>query len=124
MRFYTRDVDGDSNWAPVAIVMTILVVVLVMGYFFMYAPSQSTLAGPTHTVTVNTPASPTQSVPTTVVLPSTPGPAGATGAAGSTGPSGPAGEPGASGASGAPGAPGPTGKSGDSTDKDSSGDGK
>lgn len=120
MRFYTREVDGDSNWAPIAIVMTILVIALAMGYFFWYAPSQNTVAAPTHTVVVNTPA-PAQSGPSTVVIPSSPGPTGATG---STGPSGPAGAAGAAGSPGSPGEPGQPGKSGDSSDKDSSSAGK
>lgn len=120
MRIYSTD-SGDSSWAPVAIVMTILVVALVMGYFFWYAPQRTTAAGPTHTVTVNTPAAPSQPGPATIVVPSSQGPTGATG---STGPSGPAGAAGAAGAPGSPGEPGPTGKSGDSSDKDSSGDGR
>lgn len=110
MRLYTRDVDGESNWAPVAIIMTILVAVLVLGYFLWYAPSQ-TAAGPTHTINVNTPAP--QSSPSTIVMPSTPGPAGAQGPQGT---SGPAGASGAAGSPGSPGEPGPAGKSGNTSD--------
>ena len=126
MRFYTRDVDGDSTWAPIAVVMTVLVAAMVMGYFFWYAPSQGSAAGPTHTVTVNTPA-PSQTSPTTVVVPGTPGPVGADGAKGAAGKDGTAGADGAAGAAGAagsPGEPGPSGKPGDKSDEKPSGEGK
>ena len=117
MRFYTRDVvEGESSWAPVAIIMSVVVVAMLMGYFFWYAPSQ-TAAGPNHSVTVNNPA-PAQSGSTTVVMPSSPGPTGATG---STGASGPAGAAGAPGSPGSPGEPGQTGKPGENTDSSGSG---
>jgi hypothetical protein len=130
MRLYTREVDGESTWAPVAIVMTVLVVVMLLGYFFWYGPAQTGAAQPA-TVTVNTPASP-QSSPTTVVVPS-PGPAGANGATGATGASGPAGAAGATGTSGTDGAdgatgtrgePGPSGKPGDGDAGNTTNEGK
>jgi len=101
MRFYTRE-DGDSNWAPIAIVMTILVVGMGLGYFFWYAPSQSVVVAPaTHDVIVTNPSSP-----------STQGPAGATGATGSTGATGATGSAGASGQSGSDGSTGAAGANG------------
>ncbi len=120
MRFYTRDViEGESNWAPVAIIMSVVVVAMLMGYFFWYAPSQ-TNAGPNHSVTVNNP-SPAQSSPSTIIMPSSPGQTGATG---QTGAAGPAGASGAAGSPGSPGETGATGKSGDTTDNSSSGGGR
>ena len=109
---------SDSGWAPIAIVLTVLVVALLMGYFFWYAPSQQTnAASPTRNVTINTPASPS-SAPSTIVMPSTQGPAGA---AGSAGPSGPAGAPGSPGSPGPAGSPG---QSGSSSDNGSTGGGQ
>jgi hypothetical protein len=108
MRFYTTE-SGDSNWAPLAIIMTVAVVALTLGYFFLYAPNQTvaaTRSADTH-ISVTTPA---QSNPgTTVVVPS-PGPAGAPGRAGAAGPAGAPGAPGTTGETGAPGAPGETGE--------------
>jgi hypothetical protein len=112
MRIYTRE-DGDSNWAPVAIIMTVLVVVMAMGYFFWYAPSQSVVVAPTREVIVNNPTTPAPSAPNTVVFPSSPGQTGATGATGARGQSGTDGAPGAAGAEGAPGRTGDPGKSDD-----------
>ena len=34
MRMYTRDASADSNWAPVAIILVVLLVVLTINYFF------------------------------------------------------------------------------------------
>lgn len=112
MRFYTRD-DGDSSWAPIAIVMTVLVVALGMGYFFWYAPSQTVVVTPTRDVVVNNPATPAPSAPTTIVMPSSPGQTGATGATGAKGQAGTDGAPGAEGAEGARGRTGDPGKSED-----------
>lgn len=89
--------EGESTWAPVAIVMTVLVVAMAMAYFMWYVPSQNSLA-PGRDVIVTTPAQPGP----TVVVPGAPGPAG------------PAGAPGASGAPGAPGAAGAAGAAGSS----------
>lgn len=122
MRFYTREVDGESTWAPIAIIMTVLVVVMAMGYFLWYAPSQSRAGGPDHTVTVNNPA-PAQSSPQTIVMPSTPGPSGEKGSTGATGATGATGSEGAAGAAGATGDTGAPGKPGEPTDKPA-GDGK
>lgn len=59
-----------------------------------------------------------QTVPdnTTVVVPSTPGPAGAPGKTGASGQTGATGSSGAAGASGSPGAPGATGSPGKTGD--------
>ena len=54
MRFYTTE-SGDSNWAPIAVIMTVLVVVMAMGYFFWYVPSQVPAGGVTREVIVNNP---------------------------------------------------------------------
>ena len=111
MRIYTTE-SGQTNWAPVAMVMTALVVVMVVGYFIWYAPTQNTTQTPQN-VTVNT-RNPAPSR-TTVVMPSTPGPAGATGetgAKGRTGAEGSSGSDGAQGESGAPGADGAPGAAG------------
>lgn len=103
MRFYSRE-EGDSAWAPIAIVLTVVLVVMCIGYFAWYAPSQTQANSPT--VNVNTPS--TSPPPTTVVVPSP----GTQGAAGPSGNSGPAGAPGANGANGADGATGATGATG------------
>ncbi len=87
MRIYTNE-NGDSTWAPIAIIMTVLVVALGLGYFLWYAPTQTAVVTPTHEVVVNAPAAPTPSAPTTVIIPPTqgaPGPAGAPGAPGKDG---------------------------------------
>ncbi len=101
MRFYTTE-SGESNWAPIAVIMTVLVVVMAMGYFFWYVPSQVPVT-PTHDVIVNNPTPTAPSTPTTVIVPSSPG------APGPKGDSGPKGSP---GAPGAPGSPGPEGRPG------------
>lgn len=91
----------ESGWGPLVIVLTVLVVALLMGYFFWYAPNNTSANSPQN-ITVNTPPN---SANPTVVVP-TPGPSGA------PGPAGAAGSPGAPGQSGAPGpegAPGATG---------------
>jgi hypothetical protein len=124
MRFYTRD-DGDTAWAPVAMILAVVVVVMLFGYFAWYAPSHTVVGAPTPTVTVNTPGASAQPS-TTVVVPSagTPGPAGPAGASGASGAAGPA------GASGAAGEPGPAGAAGASappagnTDSGTAADGK
>ena len=108
MRIYTRE-EGDSAWAPMAIIMSILVVGLLLGYFFWYAPSQ-TVVTPAHDVNVYTPSAPAQTTPvqaapTTIVVPGTPGPAGAPGAPGSPGRPGRPGEPGMPGDKGDPAKP-------------------
>ncbi|MEP6756557.1 MAG: hypothetical protein ABJA67_13710 [Chthonomonadales bacterium] len=120
MRFYTTD-EGDANWAPVAMIMAVLVIALLMGYFFLYAPSQQTAVAPT--VNVNSP-SPTDRPSTTIVLPGQKGETGdtgktgntgntgATGAPGGTGTTGDTGDKGTPGAPGAPGAPGSPGQPG------------
>jgi len=105
MRIYSTE-PGDSVWAPLAAGLVVVVVGLLLGYFFWYAPNQvsaTSRQSVTH-VTVNTPA---QSSPgTTVVVPS-PGPAGPTGSSGPAGPAGASGSPGATGAAGDQGSPGP-----------------
>src|SRR6185369_6879242 len=114
MRLYSTE-PGDSSWAPVAGILAVMVVVLLMGYFFWYAPSQQTnAASPTHNVTINTPASPS-SAPSTIVMPSTQGPAGAPGNAGPSGPAGAPGSPGSPGPAGSPGQPGNSNDNGGST---------
>jgi len=119
--FYTRDVvEGESSWAPLAVIMTVLVVALLCGYFFWYAPSRTVVAAPSHDVTVTAPG---PSAPSTIVIPSSPGPSGAPGSPGPAGPSGPAGSPGAPGSPGSPGEPGQPAKSGDGSDT-SSGSGR
>lgn len=110
MRIYTRE-NGESGWAPVAIIMTALVVVMAMGYFMWYAPSQRVAATPTRDVIVNTPASAAPPATNTVVVP---GPAGAQGATGTAG---------AAGADGADGAPGSSRHHHHRDDSDSSSDG-
>src|ERR1041385_467556 len=123
MRIYTRE-DGESTWAPIAIIMTVLVVAMGMGYFFWYAPSQTVVVAPTRDVVVNTPPAPASSTPTTIVVPSSPGQngaPGATGATGATGAKGQTGTDGAPGAEGAEGARGRTGEPGKSDDKGSGG---
>src|SRR5438067_5993587 len=97
MRIYTRE-DGESTWAPIAIIMTVLVVAMGMGYFFWYAPSETVVVAPTRALVVNTPAAPASAAPTTIVVPSSPGPAGAPGATGATGAKVQAGSDGAPGA--------------------------
>ncbi len=109
MPFYVRD-NEDSNWAPIALVMTVLVVALAMGYFLWYGPSRPIVQAPTRDIVVTQPA-PAPSPSTTIVVP-TPGPAGETGARGQSG---------ADGADGAEGAPGRTGDPGKPDDKGSGG---
>ncbi len=107
MRFYTTE-SGESNWAPIAVIMTVLVVVMAMGYFFWYVPSQAVPVA-THDVIVNNPTPSAPSTPTTVIIPSSPG---VPGPKGDSGPKGSPGAPGSPGASGSPGSPGPEGRPG------------
>jgi len=106
MSTYSRE-PGDYGWAPLAIGLTVVLAVLLLGYFFWYAPSRIAATDTTHNITVNTPSSP--SSPSTVVVP-TQGPAGSPGPAGASGPSG---APGAPGAAGPAGSPAPSGGSTD-----------
>ena len=104
MRFYTTS-EGDSNWAPVAMILGVAVVALLLGYFLLYAPSQQVSQAP---VTINNPApSGSSSPPTTVVVPGTPGQKGDTGNTGNTG------KTGSQGDTGDKGTPGNDGKTGD-----------
>ena len=108
MRFYTTE-SGETAWAPIAVIMTVLVVVMAMGYFFWYVPSQVPASGVTHDVIVNNPAPSAPSAPstpTTVILPGSPGAPGPKGDTGSKGQTGSAGTPGIDGADGAKGKPG------------------
>ena len=105
MRFYTTE-SGESNWAPIAVIMTVLVVVMAMGYFFWYVPSQVPAGGVTREVIVNNPAPSAPSTPTTVIIPSSPGAPGPKGDTGSKGQKGATGAPGIDGADGAKGKPG------------------
>ena len=57
MRFYTTE-SGETAWAPIAVIMTVLVVVMAMGYFFWYVPSQVPAGGVTREVIVNNPVPP------------------------------------------------------------------
>src|SRR6266700_3000314 len=100
MSVQTTRETSDSGWA-VAIILIVLVVALLFGYIFWYAPGQTTTVERPN-VTVNTPPSAPQN---NVVAP-TPGPQGPAGAPGPAGPSGPSGQPGPSGPAG------PTGSSG------------
>lgn len=93
MPIYVRE-NGESDWAPVAMILTALVVVMVIGYFVWYAPAHSVAVSRGRTVIVNTPAAVAPPSTTTVVMP------------GSTGAAGPAGANGADGADGAPGSSG------------------
>ena len=112
MDVHTTEVveTGDSGWAPIAVVLAIIVVALLAGYFLWFAPSQ-TQAGNTPVI-VNQPSPAPNPPPSTIVVP-TPGPSGAPGPSGPAGPSGPSGPAGAPGATGAPGAPAPSGTSGE-----------
>lgn len=82
--------EGESTWAPVAIVMTVLVAAMAMAYFMWYVPPQNALPA-TRDVIVTTP----QQQPT-IVVPGAPGPAGPAGAAGAPGAAGAAGAAGSS----------------------------
>ena len=63
----------DTSWAPLAIVLTVLVVALLMGYFLWYQPNYVSASSPDHNVTINNPApAPNVNVNTP---PSTPAPA-------------------------------------------------
>ena len=114
--------SGDNTWAPVAIVLGVIVVALLLGYFLWYAPSQNVVATTPTDVHINvTNPNPAPTAPSNPVI--VPGPAGAPGRDGAPGA---AGQPGAPGAAGQPGAPANSGSTdakpkegGDSTPKES-----
>ena len=105
MRFYTTE-SGETAWAPIAVIMTTIVVVMAMVYFFWHVPSQVPVGGVTHEVIVNNPAPSTPTTPSTVIIQGAPGPNGAKGESGNKGPTGATGTPGINGADGARGKPG------------------
>ena len=82
MEVHTHD-SSDSGWAPIAVVLAILVVALLAGYFLWYAPA-NIQANPSPPVTINTPAPVTSPPNNTIVVP-TPGPSGTPGPAGPPG---------------------------------------
>jgi len=105
MSVQTTRETSDSGWA-VAIILVVLVVALLFGYIFWWAPTATPVVEPRTNVNVTAP-----NPPNNVVVP-TPGPSGPSGPAGPSGPSGPSGAPGPSGPSGPSGSPGASGSSG------------
>jgi hypothetical protein len=104
MSVYTRE-PSESGWAPVAIILTIVVVALLLGYFLWFGPTQVvTTERPTNVTVTNPP--PTTSNPVVVPVPGPQGPAGPAGPSGPAGAAGPSGTPGAAGAPGQAGQPG------------------
>jgi Collagen triple helix repeat (20 copies) len=100
MPFIYRD-DGRPAWSTLALLLSGVLAVLLIGYFAWYRPA--------HIVEQNT----TTGMPS--MTPGFPGPAGPAGPPGPAGAPGSAGAPGPPGARGPVGAPGPAGSSGTST---------
>src|SRR5436309_6827268 len=80
--------DGSFAWGTLVLVLVVLLVIFMVGYFAWYQPTY------VHETVINQPGS-SQPGP-----PGPPGPSGAPGAPGASGASGPAGPAGPSGASG------------------------
>lgn len=99
--------ERAASNATLAIVVAVLVVglALLVGYFALWVPSQTTPTTIEHrTDVIQVPSQP----PTTIVnTPIAPGPSGAPGQSGPAGPPGAPGQSGPAGPSGAPGAPAP-----------------
>jgi quinol-cytochrome oxidoreductase complex cytochrome b subunit len=52
MEVVTRE---DSSWAPIAIILTVVVIALLMGYFLWYNPNPNTVVAERPNITVNNP---------------------------------------------------------------------
>jgi hypothetical protein len=84
---------GDTIWAPIVIILMVLVVVLLLGYVFWYSPGQMSAAPPQTNIRVTPPAPAAPSPPVFVPTPGSPGPPGPAGPAGPPGPPGPSKNP-------------------------------
>lgn len=105
--------DGSTAWGPIVAILSVLVVVLGVG-FFVYSQSQPATVVEHGSTTIVQPAAPQAQSPAVIPIPvqGPAGPAGATGASGAAGRAGAAGAPGAPGAPGSPGSTGPQGQEG------------
>ena len=93
--------DGSVAWGMIAIFLVVLIVIVLVGYFAWWGPSQTVVTNPAPVTTVpNINVTPPPSYPAPSVVP-VPGPAGPSGSPGAPGPAGPSGAPGAPGAPGA-----------------------
>ena len=102
--------DGSLAWGTLAVVLVAVFVLLLVGYFAWFLPSQQ--VAPQTTIINTTPREPgtpgPAGAPGVTGAPGTMGAPGATGATGTTAP-GPAGAPGATGATGKTGNTGASG---------------
>jgi|GEM_PF-2922355 len=96
--------EERSAWSTIVIVLVVLIIALLIGYFAWYAPSRQ------NTVVIAQPAVATPGPQGLQGPAGAPAPQGNQGAAGTTGPAGPAGAAGATGATGATGDQGAAGQ--------------